>query len=446
MKFWSRINDMPRRSRRLWAAALAIVVAIGAIWLVRAAAADDDDGVRGQARTTSTDDMSDMDMSGMAMGGDGSIRLTPGQIRTFGVTFGTVEQRVLTDEVRTVGIVNFDETRMSGVTPKFGGYIERLHVDFTGQPVRRGQPLVDIYSPELVAAQEELLLAARLEEDLGRTTVPGVPRRSTNLLAAARQRLRAWDISDAQIERILRTGRAQRALTLYAPVSGIVVEKNIMAGQAVQPGQPLYTIADLSEVWVEAELREADAGLVTEGDAATVELSAFPGRPLQGRVEYIYPTLQQQARTLKARIAIANPDGRLKPGMFATVRLRAPGRTALTVPTSAVLNTGERRVVFVDMGAGRIMPHEIETGRVAGEYTEVLAGLEPGQRVVSSAQYMLDSESNLAEVMRSMIGVMDMSDMQGMDMDGMKMSPGAADGADMQGADMRGMQMPRNER
>ena len=433
MRFWNRLNDMPRRSRRLWAAALAAIVAVAAIWLVRAAATDDDDA-RGQTRATPMDDM-----AGMAMGGDGSIRLTAGQIRTFGVTFATVEQRVLTDEVRTVGIVNFDETRMSAVTPKFGGYIERLYVDFTGKLVRRGQPLVDIYSPELVAAQEELLLAARLEENLGRTTVPGVPRSSTNLLGAARQRLRSWDISDEQINRILRTGRAERALTLYAPVSGIVVEKNILAGQAVQAGQPLYTIADLSEVWVEAELREHDAGLVTEGDMATVELAAFPGRPLQGRVEYIYPTLQEQARTLKARIAITNPDGRLKPGMFATVRLQAPGRTTLTVPTSAVLNTGERRVVFVDMGGGRITPYEIEAGRVAGPYTEVLAGLEPGQRVVSSAQYMLDSESNLAEVMRSMIGVMDMSDMQGMDMDG---SPEA----DMQGADMKGMQMPRNER
>lgn len=431
MRLWTRVNEMPRRSRRLLAAALALVVAIGALWLVRPAASDDDD-VRAQPRATSMDDM-----GGMAMGGDGSIRLTAAQIRTFGVTFATVEQRVLTDEVRTVGIVNFDETRMSTVTPKFGGYIERLYVDFTGKPVRRGQPLVDIYSPELVAAQEELLLAARLEEDLGRTTVPGVPRGSTNLLGAARQRLRSWDISDEQIERILRTGRAQRALTLYAPVSGIVVEKNILAGQAVQAGQPLYTIADLSEVWIEAELRESDAGLVAEGDMATVELSAFPGRPLQGRVEYIYPTLQEQARTLKARIAITNPDGRLKPGMFATVRLQAPGRTALTVPTSAVLNTGERRIVFVDMGGGRITPYEIETGRVAGQHTEVLAGLEPGQRVVSSAQYMLDSESNLAEVMRSMIGVMDMSDMGGMDM---------STDAEMQGADMKGMPMPGNER
>ena len=432
MSLWTRITDIPKKTKRALAAALSLIVAVSAVWGVRAAI--DDDEPRGQARQT---DMSGME--GMSMSGDGSVRLTADQIRTFGVTFGTVEQRTLTDEVRTVGIVNFDETRMAGVTPKFSGYVERLYVDFTGRPVRRGEPLIEIYSPELVAAQEELLLAARLEKDLTRTTVPGVPPGSMNLLAAARQRLRLWDISDAQIDEILRTERAQRTLTLHAPVSGIVVEKNILAGQAVQAGQPLYTIADLSEVWVEAEVREADAGLIAKGDVATVEVSAFPGRPLQGRVEYVYPTLQEQARTLKARIAIVNPDGRLKPGMYATVRLSAPGRTALTVPTSAILNTGERRVVFVDMGAGEIMPHEVEIGRVAGEYSEVLSGLEPGQRVVTSAQYMLDSESNLAEVMRSMMGMMNMSDMQGMDMP-------AAETGDMKGADMKGMQMPDRER
>ena len=429
MSFWTRINDMPTKTKRLWAAGVAIIIALGATWLV-SDALDGDEGARGQARTVDVDDMAGMDMGGMSTTGDGSVRLTADQIRTFGITFGTVEERVLQDDVRTVGIVNFDETRMATVTPKFSGYIERLYVDFTGQPVRAGQPLVEIYSPELVAAQEELLLAVRLEADLSQSTVPGVPARSSNLVAAARQRLRLWDISSAQIEQVLETGRARRTLTLYAPVSGIVVEKNVLAGQAVQAGQSLYTIADLSEVWVEAELREADAGLVQEGDPATVELAAFPGRPLTGRIEYVYPTLQSEARTLKARIAIPNVDGRIKPGMYATVRLRAPGRTALTVPTSAILNTGERRVVFVDMGGGQLMPHEVEIGRVAGDHAEVLAGLEPGQRVVTSAQYLLDSESNLGEVMRSMMGTMNMSDMEGMD----------ASGADMKGMDMPGME------
>ena len=436
MKLSKRINDMPRRAKRLWAAGLAILIAIAAVW-----ALTDGNGrnekPRGQPRATSTEDMAWIDMS---TGGDSSIRLTADQIRTFGVTFGTVEMRTLEDEVRTVGIVNFDETRMAVVTPKFSGYIERLYVDFTGKPVRRGQPLVEIYSPELVAAQEELLLAARLDRDLSQSTVPGVPGGSSNLVAAARQRLRLWDISDAQIRQIVSSGRAQRTITLHAPVSGVVVEKNVLAGQAVQAGQPLYTIADLSEVWVEAEMREADAGLVREGDAATVHVAAFPGRQIVGRIEYVYPTLQEQARTLKARIAVPNPDGRLKPGMYATVEMRAPRRIALTVPASAVLHTGERQIVFVDMGAGRLIPHEVVTGRVAGDYVEVLSGVEPGQRVVTSAQYLLDSESNLAEVMKSMIGMTNTSDMGSMDMEGRDKSGGGMEG--MEGMDMKGMQMP----
>ena len=428
MTLHSRVSGMPVRTRWVWGGAAAVAVAALATWLVVAAS----DQNEAPPVASGSAGMEGMQMAGMDMGGDGSVRLTADQIRTFGVTFGTVEQRTLEDEVRTVGIVNFDETRMAAVTPRFSGYIERLYVDFTGRPVRRGEPMAEIYSPELVAAQEELLLAAKLEGSLSGSAVPGVPEGSSNLVAAAKQRLRLWDISETQIEGILKSGRARRTLTLHAPVAGIVVEKKIIAGQSVQAGQPLYTIADLSEVWVEAELREADAGLVQQGDGATVELAAFPGRPLAGRVEYVYPTLQSEARTLKARVAIPNPEGRLKPGMYATVRLHAPGRSALTVPTSAILNTGERSVVFVDIGGGRLMPHEVEIGRVSGGYAEVLAGVEPGQRVVTSAQYLLDSESNLAEVMKSMIGQMDMSDMAPTDMDGM----------DSSGADMKGMNMP----
>jgi Cu(I)/Ag(I) efflux system membrane fusion protein len=226
------------------------------------------------------------------------------------------------------------------------------------------------------------------------------------LLESAKLRLRSWDISQPQIDEILRTGRVRRTLTLFAPVGGVVLEKNVLRGQAVQAGQTLYTIADLARVWIEAELREGDVGVVQEGGSATVELAAFPGRPLTGTIEYIYPTLQADARTLKARIAVPNPGNRLKPGMYATVRLTAPMRTALTVPASAIVRTGERTLAFTDMGNGRIVPQEVVIGRTAGELTEVLSGVEPGQRVVTSAQFLLDSESNLGEVMRSMIGTM----------------------------------------
>jgi Cu(I)/Ag(I) efflux system membrane fusion protein len=376
------------------------------------------------------DDMQGMEMGGMNMSTDGSIRLTADQLRQFGVTFGSVERRVLVDEVRTVGIVGFDETRMAEVAPKFGGFIERLHVNFTGQPVRAGQPVAEIYSPELVSAQEELLLAARLDANLSGSSVPGISGSTTDLAQVARRRLQLWDISNAQINDILKTGRVRRTLTIHSPVSGVVIEKSVLQGQAVQPGQTLYTIADLSRVWVEAELREADAGSVREGSTAQVELNAFPGAPIAGRVEYVYPTFQSETRTLKARIAIANPDGRIKPGMYATVRLSSPSRSALTVPSSAVVNTGERSIAFVDIGGGSLMPVEVETGRISGALTEILRGLEPGQRVVTSAQFILDSESNLAEVMKGMIGMG--GSMEGMDMGG--------------GADMKGMDMPRKER
>lgn len=437
-----RMHAMPPKTRRLVVGG-ALAAVLGGAWAIAGNRDDQEDAGQEQAgEMEGIEGMAGMDMGGMGMGSDGSVRLTADQIRQFGITFDFVGERTLEDAVRTVGIVNFDETRMANVVPKFGGFIERLYVDFTGKAVRRGQPLVEVYSPELVAAQEELLLAVRLEESLGESAVPGAPAGASDLIGAARRRLRHWDVSERQINEILRGGRARRTLTLHAPVSGIVVEKSVLQGQAVQAGQPLYTIADLTEVWVEAEIREADAGLVREGSPANVDLTAFPGRPVVGRVEYVYPTLQSEARSLKARIALPNPDGRIKPGMYATVRLTTPVRTALTIPTSAVVRTGERQIVFVDMGGGELMPHEVETGRVAGDYTEVLSGVEPGQRVVTSAQFLLDSESNLAEVMKAMMGQMNMSDMGSMDSG----SGSAMERMDMHGAHVEGLKSPKKQR
>ncbi len=356
------------------------------------------------ASATAADSPAGAQMAGMEMSTDGSVRLTTAQMREFGVTFGFVEQRGLQDEIRTVGIVALDETRVAQVALKYGGWVERLHVDFTGRPVRRGEPLLDIYSPELVSAQEELLLAAKLDATLGESPVPGISGGPSRLAEIARRRLRLWDIPDGEIDEILRSSRVNRTMTVRAPVSGVVVDKQVVLGQAIEPGQALYTVADLSRVWVEVELREPDAGSVRAGSVAVVELAAFPGTPIAGRVEYVYPTVQEQARTLKARIPLLNPDGGIKPGMYATVRLTGPSRTALTVATAAVVHTGVREVVFVDLGSGRLLPQEVLTGRVSGDLVEVVSGLEPGQRVVTSAQYLLDSESNLAEVMRSMIG------------------------------------------
>lgn len=366
------------------------------------------------------------DMAGMQMGGtssDGSIRLTANEIGTFGITFGTVDVRPLERTIRAVGIVEFDETRMAYVSPKFGGWVERLHVDFTGQPVREGQALLEVYSPELVTAQEELLLAARLADSVESSRVAGVAASAVDLRESALRRLRYWDISEPQIQRLLETGAVSKTLTLHAPASGIVMEKDVFDGQAFEAGDNLYMIADLSRVWVNAEVFERDAGLVRDGMPAEITVDALPGRTLDGRIEYVYPTLEDRTRSMRARVTVPNPGGALKPGMYATMKFSARLGEALTVPASAILHSGERAVAFVDMGSGRILPHEVRLGVAAGEVIEVIDGLEPGQRVVTSAQYLLDSESNLAEVMKAMMSQMNLSDMEGMpmdmDMDGM---------------------------
>lgn len=416
---------MTRRTQ--WIAGIAIVVALVVVAIL----------VR-RTRSSSSKAAPDS-MAGMAgMSPDGAVRLTASQLTTFGVTFGTVEQRTLSTSVRTVGAVTMDESRMASVTPKVNGFVERLYVNTTGQAVRRGQPLADVYSPDLLAAQEELLLARRLDRTVGQSAVPGVPSSSGELLAAARRRLRLWDVSETQIDEVLRTGRARRTVTLYSPVSGVVTEKKVVVGQAVQAGMELYTLADLSEVWVDVQVRETEAANVRAGTGADVEFATYPGRTYKGRVSFIYPTITEQTRSVRARVSVANSEGQLKPGMYATVRLSSPTRSALTVPRAAVVQTGERAVVFVDQGKGALRPLDVETGASAGDYVEILAGLEPGQRVVTSAQFLLDSESNLAEVMKSMIGMGGGRTNAGGDMAGMDMSGGDRKGTELKGLDTKG--------
>ncbi len=417
---------MTRRTQ--WIAGIVIVIALVVVVIM----------VRRPRSSGPTRD-STAGMAGMqGMSPDGAVRLTASQLTTFGVTFGTVEQRTLSTDVRTVGTVMVDEARMASVTPKINGFVERLYVNTTGQPVRRGQPLADVYSPDLLAAQEELLLARRLDRTVGQSAVPGVPSSSGELLAAARRRLRLWDVSDAQIDEVLRTGRARRTVTLYSPVNGVVTEKKVIVGQAVQAGMELYALADLTEVWVDVQVRETEAANVRAGTGADVEFATYPGRTYKGRVTFIYPTIAEQTRSVRARVSVANAEGQLKPGMYATVRLSSPTRSALTVPRAAVVQTGERAVVFVDQGKGALRPVDVETGASAGEYVEILAGLEPGQRVVTSAQFLLDSESNLAEVMKSMIGMGGERTNAGGDMAGMDMSGGDRKGTEMKGMEMKG--------
>jgi Cu(I)/Ag(I) efflux system membrane fusion protein len=354
-----------------------------------------------------------------AMGGAGEgdqlnpVRLTDRAARTIGVTFAPVERTALVREVRTVGTVEYDETRLANLNPKIEGWVERLHVDFTGAPVRRGQAMLEVYSPKLVAAQEELILARRLADE---ATGDRARRNAQGLLEAARRRLAYWDIPDEQIARIEESGRPTKTLTLRSPATGIVVEKNVVEGGRIMPGMDVYEIADLSTVWVEGEVFEKDLSLAGQGQAAEVTFQAYPGEVFEGTITYVYPTVSLDSRTGKVRVELSNPDLKLRPGMYANIRLSVPGHDqGLTIPRSAVLFTGERAVTFVRHGDGTLMPHEVTTGLVAGARIEILGGLSEGQEVVTSASFLIDAESNLGASMDDMEGVADMDDGAAMD-------------------------------
>ena len=355
----------------------------------------------------------------MSTSGSGTVQLSATQMQQFGITFGTVERRQLTGEVRTTGVVAIDETRVVEIAPRFSGFAERVNADFTGRTVRRGESLAELYSPEVFSTMQELIVANRV----GRETtapIPGVATSGTDLLAAARDRLRLLGVDDATIDAALASGAAPRTVSIVAPIAGVVTEKRIVRGQSVSAGQAIYTIADLSALWVNVDVRESDAGAVRIGTGADIDVAAIPGRTLKGVVTYVQPVMRAETRTVTARIAVANAGSQLKPGMFATALLRPGGREALVVPNAAVVRTGDRAVVFVDMGGGELMPHDVRTGVTSGDMTEILSGLSAGDRVVTSAQFLLDSESNLGEVMRSMLGQgaaagQDMGNMPGME-------------------------------
>ena len=320
------------------------------------------------------------------------IRIDAGRQETLGVRVGTVELRPVSSEVRAVGRVAYDETRLEDVTVKYGGYIGRLHVEQTGQAVRRGQTLFTLYSPELYAAQQEYLAALASQKAARQTSVPD---RADYLVAAARQKLRLWDLSDAQVRRIEETGEAVREIEVPSPASGYVVEKDVVEGAAVQPGMRLFRIAGLDRVWVEAEVYESELPRVRPGQSAAVTLPYQPGEEHRGRVALILPALDPESRTGKVRIEIANSGRQLRPGMYADVVLRTEGREVPMVPESAVLYTGPRQIVFVEEGQGRYRQQEVRLGAKHGDAFEVISGLRPGDRVVTSGNFLLDAEARL---------------------------------------------------
>ena len=382
-----------------WAAYLGIsLVALLAVWVVTRDSGD-------SAATAGHD-------HGTVVGGDSaqSVMLSGDEERRIGVTYAVATGGSLSKEIRTVGEVTFDETRVKLIAPKIDGWVERLYVDVTGQAVQAGAPLLAIYSPMLVSAQEELLLAKRLEREVAGGS-DDARASASELLSSARRRFGYWDIPAADVARIESTGQVQRTLTLRAPVSGFVIEKNVLEGQRIMAGETLYKIADLGIVWVEGEVFEQDLSSVRLGQRVTAELQALPGQELAGRITYIYPTLNPATRTARVRVELPNPGLRLKPGMYATFRLTGSARpNAITVPRSAVLATGERSLVFVRRADGMLEPREVVVGIGNDTRVEILRGLAAGETVVASATFLVDAESNLGTVMGGM------GDMPGMDL------------------------------
>lgn len=344
--------------------------------------------------------------AGHDMAPDGAVQLTPEMTRTLGVTVVAAELAPVTRAIRAAGTVTYDETRLATVTSKYSGFIETLHVDFTGQAVRRGQPMFEIYSPDLIAAQEELLGALRMRARMGDDAGDDVKARAETLVDAARRRLLLWDVSRQQVDRIAASGAAQRTVVFHSPASGFVTEKLVENGQAVQAGMPLYHVANLESVWVEADIYEQDLRFVRVGAPATVEINAFPGEPGHGRVSYIYPEVRAETRTARVRVELANPGARFRPGMYATVGIDVPvSERAVLVPRDAVMYSGTHAMVFVQESPGVYRAREVVTGADAAGRTQILSGLDPGTLVVSHANFLLDSESRLTESMGAMPGM-----------------------------------------
>ncbi|MEX2297158.1 MAG: efflux RND transporter periplasmic adaptor subunit [Dongiaceae bacterium] len=325
---------------------------------------------------------------------DGSIRISPGRIQTLGVTSQPAELKLLTGDVKAFGTVVLDETRVWLITTKLGGWIEELHVSETGVLVDAGAPLFELFSPDLYNLELEYIIAAtNAGSGAGTTLDPAIDR----IKSAALQRLRNWDVPDAELQRLDADRTPGRTLLFAAPAEGRILERMGLPGMRIEAGEPIYRMADLSTVWVIAEVDERDIAGLAAGVEAEIELSAFAGERFAGVVKLIYPEVDPETRRVRVRIDIPNEDERLRPGMLAEVMFTTDltATPVIAIPDSAVLDSGTRQIVFVDMGEGRYQPRPVRLGRSAGGYREVQSGISPGERVVTSANFLLDSESNL---------------------------------------------------
>lgn len=344
-----------------------------------------------------------------------------------GVTTAVLERRPLETRVRAVGRIAYNEERITHVNLRISGWVEDLFVDYTGQVVRKGQPLFTLYSPDLVATQDEFLLALKARHKVKDSPLPEVNEQTEQVVEASRDRLRLWTLTDRQIEEIARRGKAKTYLTIYSPATGYVIDKKVFKGMFVQPETRLYSIADLSVVWMNAEVYEYETPFVQVDQLATTTLAAYPGEQFHGRVSYIYPYMNQEARTIKVRVEMPNPALRLKPDMYGTVELTINRGIRLAVPEAAVLDSGTRQLVFLVRGEGLFEPRTVKLGPKIGGYYEIQEGLEAGDKVVTSGNFLIDSESKLmaATNMMGSLGMggikMEQAQMGQMEMGGMPM-------------------------
>jgi Cu(I)/Ag(I) efflux system membrane fusion protein len=322
---------------------------------------------------------------------DGIVEIDPRMVQNLGIRTAKVERGTFFQRIDAAGSVDVDERRIVAIESRAAGWVEDLQVRAVGEPVKRGQRIAGVYSPDLFAAQQELALAARSKDEA--------------LISATRQRVALLGISPAQVESVLRSGKPERQVVVVASTDGVVTELNVRQGQQVMPGAPLMRVADLSQIWVTVEIPEAQGGWIAQGRAAEARLSAIPGKVFKGKVEYVYPSLETQTRTLRARISFPNPEGALRPGMFAEVALfGGPRDKTLLVPTEAVIRTGERDVVILAEGEGRFRPAMVKVGDDRAGHTEILEGLDEGETIVVSGQFLIDSEANLRGALARMSG------------------------------------------
>jgi Cu(I)/Ag(I) efflux system membrane fusion protein len=333
-----------------------------------------------------------------------AVFVSPERQQISGIRFGRVRVQNMEKVVQTVGKLEFDEKKIAAVSPKIGGWVEDLYVDYTGKMVRKGQPLLSIYSPDLVSAQEEFLLALKIKKIYTAQPSAEWSTQGESLLQSARKRLLLWDITLKQIENLEVTGEVKRSLVLHSPVDGFVMEKMVFKGMGVMPGTSLYKIGDLSSIWVVADIYEYELPFVQIGQKASITMAYYPGESFEGTATYIYPSVDPKTRTAKMRFDLPNPEFKLKPEMWANVELKIPLGRKLVVPEEAVMDSGTMQMVFVDRGQGHFESRHVQVGAKVQGYYEVLSGLREGEKVVTSANFLIDSESQLKAATGAMGG------------------------------------------